>query len=1265
MHRSVLTMVTMVLLVCALGCQGVPARAGQFTLVLKNWVDRDWPRTLLNYDLDLPPGEFFAGKMDLVGAGPPIPHQVVVIERNRDESIKRCRLSFYTALRKDEELTFRLLSTDHPASTPPQVSATVKGPELELTSATAGVRLPAPGVHNFPEPVVPTAVPAPLLAFRLSDGTWAGQGWLESESKIAGYTQAVVADGPLYKEYAYEVRFAPQGYYRARVRLEAEQPVVHLAEEYDMGRATAGRDFFVLALNQGWKPDTALWTSYNQPEGSTVVQGRTTRGDDVGLFSQPLDFAVDREQQRFYPARDYETKAQYYGLFGSTGGADSPYVGLTSQHLGAWRLPDGSLSPFVWTKSGQVLAKLRLSMNTQGTPMNPFSTAQIDPDLPQTLGRRMWLLALGPRPAPDEKTGLEVGRLDQYRNYDGFLNLDGYKDWILSWPEQDLPRPRVYTTPEALARLRANLDRCPGRDAIKDYYLITGDAGTAGADATRLLRELDNRFRDASINYNPFFRQIQPDEGPIFFADSCLSCKSLAPELREKIRAKCAAVWYMTKDPDYYWRGSGVHLGNPNMTFNRSMGIPMWATLLQDHPQAKAVLDDMAGFTKWLSGYNITAAGGVFRDSTHYSTYGPALFMTKAAIALRNAGYDLDRYSVFQELGDYFLGIESPPALLRASTMPPQMRAMKARHLPAFGNSRDVPASQTELQLACLTAKSDPAYAAKMMGAFGEAGSYLGTGDAPSEAFNWFYWDPAITPQRPVRTDEMITGFGGVLRAHSDDPEETYVALRQGYVQSHWASDQGADQGTFVLYARGANLCPGTGWIYSRVPEGFCHDSRLSFGQPYVASPFGFVDTNIEDYGFLPSVGYLLGRQGFKQRLDKTGTYPGDFTWSRQVMLLRSAQVDGPNYVVMRDTTQGLAPQSWWFQWIQAKASDVTAIPGGVHAEATQGVKLDITFVEPAGAQVTIKGAKVPSFDEDYTQISVGQPANQGYHAVFYPHKQGEPTPRIERLAEGLISVVTSEATDYVFCGVDRPVVFKDDLVDINAYAGAVRVFRDRVLLVNASGQTGRVGYKGVTAQGIGPFERRVEVTPAKSEVINAGRAPAAVRPPPGPGKLIAVDGSTRPADPYASSTGLKGWVYVEGDRTTYVATEGLGQMGYRDFYVRGEAPFTCVHQPGKVTITTDGRRRIFQMPIPEDIVPAKLLPPHAALPEEARREWINWPWAVETKVDGVSRQGGWYDGLMAIGSPDGKHTIEIGPYTNPPVWRENAYTRLLPHGTR
>lgn len=1239
-----------------------PGFAGERTIALKNWVERDWPRTLLHHDLEFAAGEFSENKVELLDAtAQPVPHHVVAVERHGDNSIKRCRLSFYTGLKKGEALTFTLRSKDKAAPVEPMVSARTNGDVLELANATAAIRIPAPGEKGFVTPIEPRNAPAPILSFRLADGTWAGKGWIESERKVTRFSQIVVADGPLYKEYAYEIGFTAaetggsEGVYKMRVGLEAEQPVVHVAEEFDMGRATAGHDFFVLALNADWKPDLALWTSWVKPEGATEIQARGSRADDMGLFSEKLGFAADRQQQQFYPWREYGTKANIYGLFDGAGAAESPFVGLVSQHVGAWRLPDSSLSPIVWTKAGEVLAKLRLSTNTQGTPMNLFSTAQIDPELPQTLGRRVWLLTLGPRPAADPAKKLDVARLDALRNYDGFVSLNDYKDWVLTWPEQELPRPRVVTTPDAIARLKANLDRCPGGEAIKNFYLLTGKPETARADATQLLKALDDRFNSAISAYTPGFRQIQPDEGLIFLADSCLSSKTLPVATREAIRAKCAAQWHLTMHPNYYPRGAGVHLGNPNMTFNRSMGIPMWGTLLQDHPRAKAVLEDMAGFTKWLSGYNITPGGGVFRDSPHYTTYGPALFMTKAAIALRNAGYDLDQWPVFAELGRYFTSLESSPAKVRNKTYSPEFRARPVRHLPAFGNGSDVTASQSELQLASLMARTDPAFASQMMGAFEEAGSYLGTGDSPSAAWNWLYWDPAIIAAKPARSDQIIAGFGGVLRAHSSQADETYVALRSGYMQSHWASHQGSDQGSFVLYARGANLCPGPGWMYSEVPKGFVHDSRLTFGDS-LKSPFGFVDTNIEDYGFLPSLGYLAARQPFKGK-DAAGA----FEWSRHVLLMRSEKAGGPTYAVVRDTMAGPAPKSAWHQWIQAPSDRVNPVANGVHAETPEGVVLDVIFVEPSAPEIAIKGTKIKSFDEDYTQVSVPQEAALPYMSVFFPRQGDEPALAVEKLAPGVAKITTRQSVDYVFCS-DQPITFKNADLEIAAHAGAVRVFPDKVLLVNASAHRGLVAWRAMRAEGNGPFEQTVAVTPAGPKTIDASRKLPMLEAPAAQGQKLMLKGDGKSAeDERAFSNSLIGHVVAADGKQTIVVTEGLGRIGFGDFWIQGEAPFVVVREPGTVTLQTDGRRRIFQMPIPLDLAPLPLVPPYETLPTELKNESIIWPCAVDVQIDGISRQGGWYDGRMTTGVPEGKHTVVFRPYTNPPAWRENADTRLLP----
>jgi len=235
--------------------------------------------------------------------------------------------------------------------------------------------------------------------------------------------------------------------------------------------------------------------------------------------------------------------------------------------------------------------------------------------------------------------------------------------------------------------------------------------------------------------------------------------------------------------------------------------------------------------------------------------------------------------------------------------------------------------------------------------------------------------------------------------------------------------------------------------------------------------------------------------------------------------------------------------------------------------------------------------------------------------------------------------------------------------VDINCHAGAVRIFADRAALINASGKYGVITYKGVTAQGYGPFEHNAPIEPAAKEIVDAGRPVAQVAQPDGPGTLVTVDGSGGYANPDVYGTGLQGHVLIDGERITYAMREGTGIIGHKDFYIKGEAPFIVVHEPGKITLTTtEGRRRIFQMPIPANIVPQHMLPPPDVLPiDQMRTQMSNWPWSVDVLVNGISRMNGWYAGVMAIGLDDGANEAIIRRYTNPSVWKTNAYTRLLP----
>ncbi|MCL1857428.1 MAG: hypothetical protein FWF84_07325, partial [Kiritimatiellaeota bacterium] len=769
-------------------------------------------------------------------------------------------------------------------------------------------------------------------------------------------------------------------------------------------------------------------------------------------------------------------------------------------------------------------------------------------------------------------------------------------------------------------------------------------------------------------------------------------------------------------------RGTGLHLGNPNMAINRYMGVPSYAVMIQDHPKAAAWLDEANRYTRWKISHNTTSGGGTFRENPGYATYGPSIFIATAAIALKHAGYDIDRFEPLKEWARYFTDIETAKArpqgvyrgdhrewlggALRDAEDPQSgwIPARKLRFLPGFGDGGDVAGAQTQYLWANLFAESDPAFASAMLNGWEEGGSYFGT-EQTYPGF-WYYWKPDLKSAPVRREDTIIAGFGGILRAHTDSPDETYVCLRQGYTQSHW----GTDQGDFVLFARGVCLAPATGFGYIPMAEGVYRHSLINFGGPLISHDHGRVDTNIEDYGSTPAVGYLHGRKTFPKRWDalrRVGDYletqgisrhdaagllkywdeftpqaNDDFDHSRQVMLLRSEKVNGANYVVMRDSVQGECNlPSWWHQWLMASAENVTPVKGGALVRAGEGVVMDVRVVEPAGATLGIVPIKVPGFAEDYCQLSLENVESRTqnvekelYLTVFYPRLEKEQGIKsVEKLADGVLKIVTPESTDYVFMGVDKPITFKNKELDINAFAGAVRVFKDKALIINASGQFGTIAYKGATVEGIGPFE-----VPAKASkiVTKAGRklTPVSI---PNDDKAYYMDDRLKTGriwsiidgfPPQIMCEGLQGYAAIDGDKVTFAMTQGNGKISYKDFYVKGEAPFTCVWEPGKITLTAEGRRRIFQMPIPENIVPANLLPPKETLPSDFRLNWaiggwINWPWSVNADVDGIPRQVGWYDGKMTVGFDDGAHTAVITPFTNPPVWPVNRWTKQLSFG--
>jgi hypothetical protein len=269
----------------------------------------------------------------------------------------------------------------------------------------------------------------------------------------------------------------------------------------------------------------------------------------------------------------------------------------------------------------------------------------------------------------------------------------------------------------------------------------------------------------------PHFRQFQNDMGFLFSADTALTWPKLPKETRQQIRAKMAIVAYMLTHADYLPRGAGVHLGNPNMAINRTLGITLYGRMLPDHPMAKKWLDDAAEYLKWSISHDVTPAGGQFRECPGYATYGPTVFLAVAAAAMRDAGYDLDRFDSLKEMARWFIDVATPATHPRGWSQgsgqvkqiyEANINERKMRVLPGFGNGRDIPGGQVEMLLAGLFARSDPDLAARLTGAFQQAGGFLGTETTDPQM--WFFWNPDIRPKAPTYTDKVITGFGGAPR---------------------------------------------------------------------------------------------------------------------------------------------------------------------------------------------------------------------------------------------------------------------------------------------------------------------------------------------------------------------------------------------------------------------------------------------------------------------------------------------------------------------
>ena len=1185
-------------------------------LVLRDYGNRDWGPELVQYRVD--PQRFAPGKLVLTdAAGQAVPFQ-----------IEGDTLAFVATVGKGQTSTYTLAAAPTDRSREgTTLTFAAAGEWLEVGNEHFTLRLPKVGEQTFAPAIDGAKAPPPLAQWRPAKlGQWLGGARFTTERQVAACAFRVTRQGPACVEYEARYTFAPRGEYVWHVRVTPGAPLAIVTEDFDFGELTAGKDLLLLDLHAGWTPPRIAVAEAGGEERTPVavkpqpfaafVEAKRKAGEQntsnvggVGAAPQPYLPA---------PGLVLLDKIATAGRWGGYKGGvtvlpeDAGWgVGLAPLHAGSWRR---ALALNVWYQEGTgVVVGLPISMRLSrwsldmADDQSPFSNHEHDAGLPVSYGRRAWALCFG------DDLHLAQPRF-------GLIGLDRYKDWVVEYPETAAAKasyPRAFFSKELAARLKPALDQYPpkARAEVASYYIISGQPEHAVAHAQAVIADLKggaglgNWLASGLTHY----RQAQ-FLAFVNKADDALACPDLPPELRAELRVWLALWAHLLSEPDVNPRGAGVHLGNNNMTFNRTCSLPYLAGLLPDHPQYAYWMKQMTDWLSWRLAMQ-TGWDGPFIECPTYAVYGPMRYILANLMILRNTGYgDLAQLPFVPRFLEYFADLSMPDP-----------RFGGKRIIPGMGNSGNLLESLWGIGMAPTeTSPLKPAGFLKFMHGLAQGDMTGSRWEERNTGYALWYLPDVKEQPRELKTAYYPT-YGVMFRHHFNTPGETALLLRAGMNWSHWDTDAL----NTVLYGRGAPLSPGTGYQYLNSPataNGGIYHNRVKVERRDLPELFGRVDGCVRDYGFTGAADYARAARYFPGGLFADGKA---MTWHRHVLFVKSATADGPDYFVLRDTFPGGEQRAKWWNWLNLETADKVSVDGQAFAkeatpfnknvpEAEMPLRRGQTVVMATayGAATTFQFSRpydvrarltfdYPRQDglpgkETKTIIEAAAKPGEDFFYVVYPHRDGEAAPAPQWLGDAGVKVTTAEATDYVFIS-DRPVAFDQDGVVFSGLAGTVRVYPDRVALTLNAG-TGRVGYKGCVFAGPGPFERVVKLADLKPSV-------------------------TAVTDTYEKK----------------LETLELGG----GLTVEGEGPLTATLADGTFTLKTTGRARVLYVTRPAWL----LRPEYRVDGVESMACWTDYPGSEWGRLD--------HTFLVALPVPAGEHTLTLRNATFPPVWDRQFAPRV------
>lgn len=692
------------------------------------------------------------------------------------------------------------------------------------------------------------------------------------------------------------------------------------------------------------------------------------------------------------------------------------------------------------------------------------ATPELQLRVPTCLGKRMYGIGVMPRQQSKDAQGTVNTTSDLLHRVRalGRTRVDDVKDWVLDYDEPAV-YPRLFTKPGDMATL---LQRTKN-NAIKNdnfhrclIYLTDPRPETARQLIETELKEVPMIGREM-MGIGPqgdgqYYMAMQWWSAD---ADIALGLKECTPAEARRLRRYIAATAYMTRSADVHpRRENGYCWGSINMPTQWRQASAMLACLVPNHPRSAEWRREMATFF----GAEIMTRTNPAGASEEVGAYGGITIIATASAlgAILRTDPTLDIKPVLDRL-------RAVANDRLQYLMPPDVRG--GFRLPCPIGDSPYAAENTLGCLWYLFEQADPKLAANLAWGIREGKVQPESGMLPGGLL----YDLKAPEAAPDLKSEHLAGAGFVMHSGYPAADETYLNINAGgYSFGHGHPDRGA----FILYAKGAPLMMDFGPQYvPSMRHTMCHPGGITFDhdesirklggmanvnswfhartakpdKDYEIEPFtclqpgidpratNFDDAFMKDVYFksTPTADYAVAEQQLTY-MDRVPYMVNDvhgqqwlsegncsdpvflqhpFKLTRQYVFVKSADPQGPNYLVIRDTmpdnTDHRPALNLWCLADKLEVNGQLATYTGQH-----GVDLDVYVAEPARLSVvTHKAAHTNGrdltahytqtfgkpFKEEQILLQIPQQPGGGFFTVLVPRKAGEPAPKFETLPGG------------------------------------------------------------------------------------------------------------------------------------------------------------------------------------------------------------------------------------------------------------------------